>query len=57
MAPLVTRYGGAKGTPPAPGLVDDYIDKAACEYQNQQLPDYQYGIALSPFNVKPLPVP
>lgn len=51
--PLVTQYGGVKWTPPPPGPVDDCPDKAECEYQNAHRPDYQYGIALSPFNVLP----
>ena len=51
--PMVTRYSGAKWTPAPPGPVNDCVDKAACEYQNEHRPDYQYGIALSPFNVLP----
>lgn len=51
--PIVTRYKGLKWTPPRPGPVDDCVDKAACEYENEHRPDYQYGIALSPFNVLP----
>lgn len=49
--PLVVRYRGVKWTPPPPGPVDDCVDKAACEYQDAHLPDYQYRIALSPFKV------
>lgn len=49
--PLVARYGGVKWASPPPAPVDDCVDKAVCEYQNADRPDYQYGIALSPFNV------
>ena len=51
--PLVARYGGVKWRPPPPGPVDDCVGKAACAAQNEHLPEYRYGIALSPFNVLP----
>lgn len=51
--PLVTRYSGAKWTPPPPGPVNDCVDKADCVYQNTHRPDYQYEIALSPFSILP----
>jgi hypothetical protein len=53
--PLVARYGGTKWTLPPPTPTDDCVDKAACEYQNAHRPDYNYGFALSPFDVMSSP--
>jgi len=49
--PLVARYGGVKRKPDPPIQTDDCADKAGCEYYNAHLPDYAYGIGLSPFGV------
>jgi hypothetical protein len=48
--PLTVRYGGIKWTLP-PHTCDDSTDKVGCEYQNAHRPDYNYGFALSPFDV------
>ena len=54
--PLVARFGGVKNLPSPPSSIDDCPDKAECEYQNDRLGEYTYGIVLSPFNVYPASV-
>lgn len=49
--PLVARYGGSRWTPPSLGRSDDCVDKSACEEEKARTPEYQYGIALAPFDV------
>jgi hypothetical protein len=49
--PFVARYGCVKWIPESPIPTDDCPIKANCEYHNAHLPDYAYGIGLSPFNV------
>ena len=50
IAPFVNRYHGVKWSPPT-STCDDALDKADCEYKNEHLPEYQYSITASPFDV------
>ena len=49
--PLVSRYGAVKWNPYSPIPISDCADKAECEFQNANLPDYAYEIDFSPFNL------
>ena len=49
--PLVARYGGSKFAAQQPVPIDDCPSKPECKRWNAHLPDYSYGIGISPFKV------
>ena len=53
--PFVSRYGGRRWTSPVPEDTGDCPNKADCEYYNAHIPDYAYGVGISPFNVMSAP--